>query len=135
MIDWSRFKAKRDALNWVETEKGISPKDANKWLLEHVPKEQYYQSKIMEWLKHQEKTVFAWKATQGAYSRTGIPDICVIVNGKYFGFEIKRPFYGVPSAMQLRTIRQIKDAGGQAYIVTYVKEVADILLPELEATK
>ena len=53
------------------------------------------------------------------YSRQGIPDICAVVIGRYYGFEVKRPFIGILSKIQEHTIRQIKEAGGKAYVVTY----------------
>ena len=67
----------------------------------------------------------------GPYSRQGIPDITCIINGRYYGFEVKRPFIGVLSKMQEQTIKQIRRAGGRAWVVTSEKEVAEILLPEL----
>ena len=63
--------------------------------------------------------------------RQGIPDITCIINGRYYGFEVKRPFIGVLSKMQEQTIKQIRKAGGRAEVVTSEKEVAEILLPEL----
>lgn len=86
-----------------------------------------------EWLDRNAKgRAFYWKATQGAYSRSGIPDICVIIGGRFYGLEVKRPFFGVVSSNQKKVKREIETIGGKVYIVTYVKEVEEILLPVLE---
>ena len=131
-MDFSQFKTKQEAIAWVKETKGLDGAAANKYLQEKVPKESVYQKKIIEWIKKNAPQAFVWKATQGAYSRKGIPDVCVVINGRFYGFEIKRPFFGVISSMQTLTIKQIEKAGGKAYIVTYAKEVADILQEELE---
>ena len=68
----------------------------------------------------------------GPYSRQGIPDVCAVINGRYYGFEVKRPLIGVLSAIQEQTIRQIKAAGGRAYVVSFPAEVTEILKKEAE---
>lgn len=132
MIDFSQFPKEADAVKWVMETKGMTKAQARKWVQEKVPKEQYYQTKIMEWIKKNLPEAFVWKATQGAYSRLGIPDICVVAGGRFYGFEVKRPYYGTASTMQKETIKQILAAGGKAYVVTYAKEVAEILQTEME---
>ena len=132
MIDYSQFKDRAEAVEWLKEEKGMTGKEANAYLVSKVPLERYYQRKIIEWIMENAPGAFVWKATQGAYSRKGIPDVCVVIGGRFYGFEIKRPFFGVISQMQTQTIKQIEKAGGRAYIVTYAKEVADILQEELE---
>lgn len=131
-MDFSQFKTRQEAVEWCKKEKGMTGTEANAWLAKKVPLEKYYQGKIIEWIKKNAPQAFVWKATQGAYSRKGIPDVCVVIGGRFYGFEIKRPFFGVISQMQTLTIKQIEKAGGKAYIVTYAKEVADILQKELE---
>lgn len=117
-------------------EKGLTDRQAHKYLSEKVPLESYYQRKIIEWLEENAKgRAFYWKATQGAYSRSGIPDVCVIIGGRFYGLEVKRPFFGVVSPNQKKVKREIEAIGGKVYIVTYVKEVAEILLPILEGRK
>lgn len=130
ITDFSQFMDASAALDWIQGSKGLTRDQARQWLLNNVPKEQYYQTKIMEWLKKNVPGAFFWKATQGAYSRLGIPDICVIMDGQFYGFEVKRPFFGTTSTMQEQTIKRIREAGGKAYVVTYTKDVAKILLPE-----
>ena len=68
-----------------------------------------------------------WKATAGAYSRCGIPDICCIVDGQFYGFEVKRPFWGKASKVQLKTMEQIRAAGGVAGLVSYPEDVGRMI--------
>lgn len=131
--DWQQFKTLREAKDWVMATKDMTDKQAHKWLIDHVPREPKYQEKIMEYLQKQPNT-FVWKATQGAYSKSGIPDVCAVIGGRYYGFEIKRPYFGVASEIQKKIIRDIKAAGGKAYIVTYVSEVEEILKQEMGAS-
>ena len=63
-------------------------------------KESFYQAKIIRWLKGQYPDAFVWKAQAGPYCRQGIPDICAIINGHFFGFEVKRPEVGRLSKIQ-----------------------------------
>ena len=46
---------------------------------------------------------FIRKISQGAYSEGGIPDILMIRDGHYFGFEVKRPVVGIRSKLQEQT--------------------------------
>ena len=108
--------------------------EAEKYLRAHLPKESYYQDKIIKHIKEILPSSFVWKAAAGPYSRQGIPDVCTVVNGRYYGFEVKRPFIGVLSKIQERTIMQIRAAGGKAYVVTYPAEVTRILQKEIGGT-
>ena len=85
--------------------------------------EAYYQKKILDWLK---KTYpdngFFWKVQGGPYGHNGIPDICGMVDGHFFGFEVKKPG-GKATVLQREAIRQITAAGGTALVVTTVDDV------------
>lgn len=50
------------------------------------------------------------------YSTSGTPDILACVNGYFIAIEVKGPD-GKPSELQLAKIRQIREAGGFAYVV------------------
>ena len=135
MIRFEDFKTKEELINHLKTTKDIScqtTRQAEKYIAEHLPKEAYFQKKIIEKIKAMLPAAFVWKAAAGPYGRGGIPDVCAIVNGKYYGFEVKRPFIGVPSKLQLQTIKQIQAAGGKAYIVSWPEEVERILRRETE---
>ena len=98
-----------------------------------MPKESYYQDKIIKHIKKLIPSALVWKEAAGPYSRQGIPDVSAVIHGRYYGFEVKRPFIGVLSKIQERTIEQIRAAGGKAYVVTYTTEITRILKKEVEA--
>ncbi len=90
-------------------------------------KESYYQAKILRWLKSTYPAAFVWKAAAGPYSQGGIPDICAIIDGHFYGFEVKRPEGGRISKLQELTIEKINAAGGTAAVVSYPAEVERII--------
>lgn len=90
-------------------------------------KESYYQARIIKWLRQEYPDAFVWKAQAGPYCRQGIPDICAIINGRFFGFEVKRPDVGRLSKIQEQTIKEINAAGGIAAVVSYPEQVERII--------
>ena len=90
-------------------------------------KESYYQARIIRWLKDQYPSAFVWKAAAGPYSQGGIPDICAIIDGHFFGFEVKRPEVGRLSRLQEETISEIKKAGGKVAVVSFPADVQRII--------
>lgn len=137
MIDFEQFKTKAEVVEYIKSMKDISCEttaQAEKYLRTHLPKESYYQDKIIKHIREIMPSSFVWKAAAGPYSRQGIPDVCAVVNGRYYGFEVKRPFIGILSRIQERTILQIRAAGGEAYVVTYPDEVTRILQKEIGGT-
>ena len=87
-----------------------------------IKKEGYYQSEIKEALKKKYPDAFVVKISQGAYSEGGIPDVLMIKDGHYFGFEVKRPVVGIRSKLQEETVRKIQAAGGTATFVRWPEE-------------
>lgn len=69
---------------------------------------------------------FAWKEHGGMYGYSGLPDIICCYKGKFLAFEVKTP-KGKLSKLQEITIQKIKDANGNAYKVTCLGEVKQIL--------
>lgn len=123
-----QFQSKAEAIAYIRAEKGCATvKDAEKYLFEHLPKESHYQKKIMDFLKKNYPDGVVWKEAAGAYSQQGIPDITFIRNGRYYGFEVKRPYIGVLSKIQEQRIKQIRAAGGVAEVVCFPEEVKKIL--------
>lgn len=136
MIDFEQFRTKVEVIKYLKATKDISCQtimEVEKYLRAHLPKESYYQDKIIKHIKELLPSTFVWKAA-GPYSCQGIPDICAIVNGRFYGFEVKRHFIGVLNKIQERTIKQIQEAGGKAYVVTYTTEVTRILQKEIGGT-
>ena len=121
------FRTKTEAIDYIVKKKRVTRSQAEKFLLQNIPKESYYQTKILQYLKAKYPKAFIWKAAAGPYSYSGIPDVCMVLDGTYYGFEVKRPFIGKPSKMQLRTIRLIRQAGGVAGIVTSIKDVDEMI--------
>ena len=97
-------------------------------------KESFYQAKIIRWLKGQYPDAFVWKAQAGPYCRQGIPDICAIIDGHFFGFEVKRPEVGRLSKIQEQTIKEINAAGGIAAVVSFPEQVEKIILATLKGS-
>lgn len=131
-LDYSKFNTYEELISYMlEKKPSLKTKDkVKKYIREHMPKESYFQKKIMDWIANNIPNCIVWKEAAGPYSRQGLPDITCIVNGRYYGFEVKRPFIGKLSKIQKQTIKAIREAGGKAYIVTSVEEVARILLPK-----
>lgn len=127
-IDYKRYHSYEQAVDEIQKQfPGISRTEAGKKLYNTVPMEKTLQGNIIKWVKREYPNAFVWKATAGAYSRCGIPDICCIIDGRFYGFEVKRPFWGKPTKVQIRTQEQIRAAGGIAEIVSYVEEVEQII--------
>ena len=124
-----------ELIDYVSQKKGCNRTTARKWCQSNVPEESYFQKKIMDYLEERYPNSFVRKISQGAYSQGGTPDILFIYKGRYIGFEVKRPYFGVTSKLQEQTIKQIRRAGGVAEVVIYVSEVKkimDIVEQELE---
>lgn len=135
VIDWEQFNTEAEAARWlIDNGKAKNFAEARKYMSANIPKESYYQDKIMKRIKELIPTAFVWKAAAGPYSRQGIPDVCAVIHGRYYGFEVKRPLIGVLSKIQEQTIKQIKAAGGKAYVIVYAKDLAGLLGDEILET-
>ncbi len=128
-LDYNKFKTYKELQEYIiENNSKIHTKaQADKFIREKMPKESYFQKKILDWIKKNIPDAVVWKEAAGAYSRQGIPDITCIVDGKYYGFEVKRPFIGVLSKIQEQTIKALREAGAVAEVVSSEKEVEAIL--------
>lgn len=69
---------------------------------------------------------FAWKSWGGMYSVAGIPDVICCYFGYFIAFEVKVG-KNKPTKLQEKTIDQIKNAGGKAYVVYSLDEVKKIM--------
>lgn len=131
-MNFEQFHSMKDLFLHLQEEGTVkSYAEAERWARENVPKEKYYQTKILAYLRNLVKTGelegYVWKDAAGMYQSAGFPDVSIITGGKYFGFEVKRPFFGTPSALQQKTIEAIRSGGGIAEVVSYVSEVERIL--------
>lgn len=114
-------------LTGLMSRKSLTRTQALQLCRREIPKESYYQDKIRKGIQKRYGMSFVRKIAQGQYSTGGIPDVLCIIDGHYFGFEIKRPLLGEPSKLQLATIREIQAAGGTAAIVTWPEECYQII--------
>lgn len=105
-------------LSFMESRGIKNKKKAMSELRKLIKSEGYYQGKIKDQLKKRYPGAFIRKIAQGAYSEGGMPDILMIKDGHYFGFEVKRPVVGIRSKLQEETVRLIRAAGGTAEFVT-----------------
>ena len=71
-------------------------------------------------------TCFAFKEHGGVYGTAGLPDIICCYRGRFIGFEVKTPT-GKLTKLQESTIAKIRAAKGEAFKVTSVEEVKEIL--------
>lgn len=62
-----------------------------------------------------------------AANRAGVPDIICCISGQFIAFEVKRPGNKL-SALQERDFNNIWESGGQAFVVTSVSTVENILI-------
>ena len=116
--------SRKQMLDYMERKAGekISAAEFEAMMYELLPLESYYQGRIMFELnvrygKNGGPGCFLWKAAAGPYSRQGIPDICAVIGGLFFGLEVKRPYIGKPTGIQEETIYEIRAAGGHSAIV------------------
>lgn len=71
------------------------------------------------------KGAYVVKQHGSQYGRAGVPDLLVCYEGRFYGFEVKKPVGGVVSKLQLIEIDRIKAAGGIAAVVTSVQQVKE----------
>lgn len=131
-MNFEQFQSMNELCRYLQQKGTVTTyKEAERWARESIPKESYFQKKILEYLRGLIKTGaidgYVWKDAAGMYQSAGFPDVSIITGGKYFGFEVKRPFLGTPSALQLKTIEAIRSGGGIVEVVSYVSEVEQIL--------
>lgn len=126
-IDYENYRTLKDLTDFIMLTKDYDRKEATEWCKRNVPKESYFQKKIIDHLKEKYPDSFTKKYSAGAYSSGGVPDILFVYKGRYIGFEVKRPYFGVVSELQKQTIKEIRKAGGVAEVVTYVSEVEKII--------
>lgn len=134
MIDYSKFKSYDELKKHVISEgKAKNLTEADKYIKRTMPKESYFQDKIIKFLKASYPDSVTKKYAVGAYSQGGMPDILFIHRGRYIGFEVKRPFIGVVSALQKQAIEEIRRAGGVAEVISFPAQAVQIIhLLEME---
>ena len=82
-------------------------------------------STILSYLKSL-PSCFCWKEHGGMYGTAGLPDILCCIAGRFVAFEVKTET-GKVTGLQKKTLRQIQNAGGAAFVVRSLDEVKAIL--------
>lgn len=77
--------------------------------------EKTFENEIKKFLNKLPNTWY-FKVWSGPYSKSGIPDIIVCINGHFVALEVKAE-NGKASELQKRNIRLINECKGKAYIV------------------
>lgn len=90
-----------------------------------TPSEKSIVDKITAYLRL--KGAYVVKQHGSQYGRAGVPDLLVCYQGRFYGFEVKKPIGGVVSKLQRIEIDRIKESGGVACVVTSVEEVKGII--------
>lgn len=105
--------------------KGMSRTEARRFLQRGTPEEGYFQKKIMEALKKAYPDALVLKVAQGFFSEKGVPDIMCVIEGHYFGIEVKRPLFGDRELKgnQKAFAERVRKAGGTAIMASYPEEV------------
>lgn len=85
------------------------------------------QREIIQYLRGRDRC-YVINIGGGASTATGTPDLLVCYRSWFIGLEVKRPdgSYGTTEAQAIR-MKQIRDAGGVARVVTSVAEAKDTL--------
>jgi len=69
------------------------------------------------------------KVHGGPYQQAGVPDLIVCFKSDFIALEVKTPERrSSVTALQKATMEMIRDADGEAYVVTSVDEALDCLL-------
>lgn len=87
-------------------------------------RESLIQRKITDWLTSQK--IWWMKAHQTTFSRSGIPDLIVCLDGRFLSLEVKTEI-GTPTPLQMRERERISKSGGRSDIVRSLAEVKHIV--------
>ena len=68
------------------------------------------------------------------YGNSGVPDFLCCVNGEFLAIEAKAG-KGVPTALQLKNLREIEDAGGRTLVINEESLKLGVLEAVLENMK
>ena len=94
--------------------------------------EKQFENRIKNYLKS--KNCYCVKYFGCMYSTSGTPDLLTCINGYFVAIEVKAQD-GEPSELQLQKIKDIRKAGGFAYVVypsgwNKLKDIIDGILED-----
>ena len=80
-----------------------------------MAEEKQFENKIKKLLKDSGAYIIKYWGG-GEFTKSGVPDLLVCLNGRFMGIEIKAT-RGKPSELQLHNLKQIQKAGGIALLL------------------
>jgi|TARA_R100001460_G_scaffold212_3_gene933 hypothetical protein len=72
-------------------------------------------NKLDKMLKYEK--VWYYSPQAGPFGRAGVPDRVAILGGQFIGVECKADRTKKPTALQLKCMQEIEDAGGKCFVV------------------
>ena len=72
-------------------------------------------NKLDKMLKYEK--VWYYSPQEGPFGRAGVPDRVAILGGQFIGIECKADRTKKPTALQLKCMQEIEDAGGKCFVV------------------
>jgi Arc/MetJ-type ribon-helix-helix transcriptional regulator len=109
----------------VEEGRAKNMQEAEKLARRLIPKESYYQKKILEALREAFPEGRWRKNAASAEQQSGEPDIDGVISGLFIAIEVKRPLLGAVSALQEKAIQEIREAEGCATVCCYPDEAVE----------
>lgn len=80
-----------------------------------IAAEKNFENKVKKFLEEQGCWFVKYWAGS-AYTKSGIPDLLVCINGHFVGIELKAP-NGKPTALQIHNLKKIDEACGYAVLL------------------
>ena len=72
-------------------------------------------NKLDKMIKYEK--VWYYSPQAGPFGRAGVPDRVAILGGQFIGIECKADRTKKPTALQLKCMQEIEDAGGKCFVV------------------
>jgi hypothetical protein len=72
-------------------------------------------NKLDKMLKYEK--VWYYSPQAGPFGRAGVPDRVAILGGQFLGIECKADRSKKPTALQLKCMQEIEEAGGKCFVV------------------
>jgi hypothetical protein len=111
----------------VEEGRAKTMQEAEKLARRLIPKESYYQRKILEALREEFPEGRWRKNAASAEQQSGEPDIDGVIGGLFVAIEVKRPLLGTVSALQEKAIAEIRESEGCAAVCCYPDEAVGVV--------
>jgi hypothetical protein len=81
-------------------------------------------NKLDKMLKYEK--VWYYSPQAGPFGRAGVPDRVAILGGQFIGIECKADRSKKPTALQLKCMQEIEDAGGKCFVVCDDKSIEQV---------